>query len=120
MEISKIHDISILHLFGEVGFMEIDRIEKILNSLRRSQHRKVLVDLSATDHVHYMVIKRLIQKAVEVRGESGDIKLVGPNWETQEMIRFTGADQFIEDYASISEAILSFLHQPQHSDREYQ
>ncbi|MCP5464028.1 MAG: STAS domain-containing protein [Deltaproteobacteria bacterium] len=109
MEISKVHDISILHLFGEVSFMEIDRIERVLNSLQQTNHNKVLIDMTSVDHIHYVVIKNLIEKAMSFRDMSGDIRLVSVQEDAREMIRFTGADQYLEDYANISEGILSFL-----------
>lgn len=112
MEITKVNDISILHLFGEVSFMEIDRIERVLGNLGKSLHNKVLIDMTWVDHVHYMVVKKLVMSAEEFRRRRGDLKLVNLSPETRELMRFTGADQFLEDYASIAEAILSFLKGP--------
>lgn len=120
MEVTKVHDISILHLFGEVSFLEMEHIEHTLHSLKKSRHNKVLIDMTSVDHVHYLVIKRLIESARTLREVHGDLKLVHPNSETKEVIRFTGADQFLEDYASISEAILSFLSQSDTPRRLYQ
>jgi len=109
MEVSKLHDISVLHLFGEVSFMEIDYIEKTLSSLKKTNNNKILIDMTSVDHIHYLVIKRLVENVVRFRENKGDIKLVNVKAEAKELIRFTGADQFLEDYATISEAILSFL-----------
>lgn len=120
MEISKVHDISILHLFGEVSFMEMDRIEQALNSMRKSSSNKILIDMTSVDYIHYLVIKRIIDNALNLRETNGDIKLVNVNAEAREMIRFTGADQFLEDYATISEAILSFLKQNESREKMYQ
>lgn len=120
MEITRVHDISILHLFGEVSFMEIDRIEQALNSLRKTSHNKVLVDMTSVEHVHYLVIKRLVDNALYLREHDGDIKLVNPNPKMRELVRFTGADQFLEDYNTISEAILSFLRLGDRRERVYQ
>jgi anti-anti-sigma factor len=109
MEVTKVHDISVLHFFGEVSFMEIDHIEKTLASLKKTKNNKVLIDLTSVDHIHYVVIKRLVDNVERFRKEKGDIKLVNLNPDTRDLFRFTGADQHLEDYASISEAILSFL-----------
>lgn len=109
MEVTRVADISILHLFGEISFLEMNRIEKTLTSLRRSNFNKVLLDMSSVDHVHYMIIKRIVENALELRGRRGDIKITGLNDDTRQIMRFTGADQYLQDYATISEAILSFL-----------
>lgn len=112
MEVTKIHDISVLHLFGEVSLMELDQIERVLNSLKKSHSRKVLLDMSSVDHIHYQVVKRLVESAITLRAQKGDLKLASVNAEALQVIRFVGADQHLEDYATISEGILSFLKQP--------
>lgn len=109
MEITKVHDISVLHLFGEVSVLEMSLIERTLASLFNSRNNKVLIDLSEVDHVHYLIIKKLVDSVKRFRNGQGDIKLVNMNPETKDIIRFTGADQHLEDYSTISDAILSFL-----------
>ncbi|HLD44753.1 MAG TPA: STAS domain-containing protein [bacterium] len=120
MEITKMHDISVLHLFGEVSFLEMDHIEKILASLKKTNNNKVLIDMSSVDHVHYAVIKKLVENVMHFRRNQGDIKLVSSNSNTKDIIKFTGADQYLEDYASISEAMLSFLGHAEQNEALYQ
>jgi anti-anti-sigma factor len=111
MEVTKVHDISVLHLFGEVSLMELDQIERVLNSLKKSKNHKVILDMTSVDHIHYLVVKRLVENAINLRSQNGDLKLVNINDDAKHIIRFTGADQYLEDYATISEGILSFLKQ---------
>ncbi len=112
MEISTVHDISILHLFGEISFSEMDEIEKTLNSLRQMQHKKVLIDFSSVDHIHFAVVNRLVNQANALRACDGDLKIVRQNLETKNIFRFIGADQSFEDYQNLSDALLSFVHAP--------
>ncbi len=109
MEISKVHDISVLHLFGEISFLELDHIERVIDSLQKSHNKKIILDFAAVDHIHYRVIKNLVDQAKTLRFENGDLKIVGANEETRQIFKFTGADQHLDDYATISEGILSFL-----------
>lgn len=109
MEVSRVHDISVLHLFGEVSFLEVDQIERVIHNLREAKNHKIILDMTSVDHIHYMVVKRLIANALELRSSHGDIKIVNLNPENRAIFRFTGADQYLEDYATISEGILSFL-----------
>lgn len=118
MEISRVHDISVLHLFGEVSFMELDQIERVISNLRESKSHKIILDMTSVDHIHYMVVKHLIASAEELRAQHGDIKVVNLSPEGREIFRFTGADQHLEDYATISEGILSFL-KKHDMDRQY-
>ena len=109
MEVSKVDDISVLHLFGEISFMELARIETVIESLQRCHNKKIILDFASVDHIHYRVIKNLVDQAQNLRVENGDLKIVGANDQTRQILKFTGADQYLDDYATISEGILSFL-----------
>lgn len=111
MEVTKVHDISVLHLFGEVSLMELDQIERVLSSLKKTRNHKVILDMTSVDHIHYQVVKKLVENAITLRSRNGDLKLVNVNTDARNIMQFTGADQYLEDYATISEGILSFLKQ---------
>lgn len=108
-DISKAHDVSILHLYGELSLLEMELLEKTIRSFKKSQHYKILLDLAGVDHVHYEVTRRLAVQAVRLKNREGDIKLANLNENNRKIFKFTGADQFLEDYSSVSDAILSFL-----------
>lgn len=108
-EVTRANDISILHLYGEISLMEMDMVEKTLNSLRKHQHLKVLIDMAGVDHLHFEVTKRLAREAQRMRDENGELKIANTNPSNRELFRFTGADQFMEDYSSVADALLSFL-----------
>lgn len=109
MEVSKIHDISVLRLFGEISFVEFARIEHMIKSLQDSQNKKIILDFASVDHIHYRVIKNLVVRAQNLRLENGDLKIVGANSDVRQIFKFTGADQYLEDYATIYSGILGFL-----------
>lgn len=108
-DISTSADISVLHLYGEISLMEMDIIEKMITSFRKHRHYKILLDLAHVDHVHFQAVKRWAEAAKELQNFSGDLKLINPNSKTKNIIKFIGADQYLRDYASTSDAILSFL-----------
>lgn len=108
-EITKADDISILHLYGELTLLEMEILEKTIRSFKKRHYYKILLDLTGVDHVHFEVTKKLADQAVELRTKNGDIKLAHANEKTRQVFQFTGADQYLEDYSSTSEAILSFL-----------
>lgn len=109
IEISRVHDISVLHLYGEISLLEMEMLGRTIRSLKKHHYCKILLDLSGVDHVHYKVMSSLARQAVTLKGKRGDLKLAHANNETQKVLKFTGADQVLEDYATLSEAILSFL-----------
>lgn len=112
-DMKYIDDISILQLYGEITLLELEHIQRAIKSLKSHRHHKIVIDLARVDHLHYSAIKRWVNEAVSLRAVDGDLKLVEANKETQHMIQFTGADQYLSDYRSSGEAILSFLQGPE-------
>ena len=118
VRISKLHDVSILHLYGEVSLLEMEMMEKIFASLHRHRHTKVLVDLAEVEHLHYRVFRQWIEAAEKFRSTQGDLKLANAGETATLLLKFTGADQYLADYSSLSDAILSFLGSPQSASVE--
>lgn len=108
-EITKANDIAILHLYGEIAQLEMELIQKIIHSFKCHDQNKILLDLARVDHVHFEAVKKWAEEARELRNRQGDLKLIRPSPNTREILKFTGVDQHLQDYASVSEAILSFL-----------
>lgn len=108
-EISKANDIAILHLYGEIALLEMQKVQELIYSLKKHNHNKILIDLALVDHVHFEAVKRWALAAKELRESDGDLKIVFPSDQTLKMMKFTGADQYLKDYSNVAEALLSFL-----------
>lgn len=111
-DITKVQDVSILHLHGEISLLEFEMIQRIIDSFKRHHHMKILLDLAQVDYIHFKAIYHLARKAVELRSFEGDLKLASLNPKTKQVLVFTGADQYLTDYATVGEAVLSFLKNP--------
>ncbi|MDO8519699.1 MAG: hypothetical protein Q7T11_06010 [Deltaproteobacteria bacterium] len=112
-EITKADDIAILHLYGEISRLEMQKVAALITSLKKHRHHKILIDLANVDHLHFEAVKRWAMEARELQGVNGDLKIVFPNDHTRKMMKFTGADQYLKDYSNVAEALLSFLRAPQ-------
>ncbi len=112
VEVTKVEDISILHLFGEITMLEVEMIEKIFQSLKKCNMNKIILDLARVDHLHFEAVKKWSREAVGLRLNSGDLKLVNITPKTRDVLRFAGADQCFDDFGVLSDAILSFLKNP--------
>lgn len=111
-DISWVSGISVLHLYGEVSQLEAELIERLIASLKKSDHKKILLDLAQVDHVNLQAVQRLSEQAKRLQQEEGDLKLVAVGEKSKQMLQFTGADQYLKDYSSLADAILSFLKMP--------
>jgi anti-anti-sigma factor len=115
-DMTKVSDISILHLYGEISLMEMEMIATVIQSLKKCDHHKILLDLAQVDHVHFQAVKGWVKEAEDLRWGSGDLRLVGLTKKTREVFQFTGADQYLRDFSSMADAILSFLKAPVKDD----
>lgn len=108
MELSQIHDVSVLRFSGEVSLNQLQQIEQVLKRLTLLHTKKILIDMSEVDYVHYKVVYSIVENTIMHRFLDGDIKFVNLNGEARDVVRFVGAHQVIEEFCSVSEAIMSF------------
>lgn len=107
-EISTVDDVTVLHLTGEVSHSEMHQIEGMLGELIISNKHKVVLNFQKVDHVNYKTIFRLLDRVTKLRSLAGDLKCASMNSYTQKIFRFTGADQIVESYDSVYDAVMSF------------
>ncbi|MBI2340577.1 MAG: STAS domain-containing protein [Deltaproteobacteria bacterium] len=116
-DISNAADIAILHLYGDLSLLEMELLEKAIRSFKECRHTKIVLDLARVDYLHLRAARSLLRQAEELRQNDGDLKIAHVSDQLRESLKFAGADQSLKDYASISEAILSFLKKTQGEDR---
>jgi anti-anti-sigma factor len=102
----------ILHLYGEIAQLEIERVSQLIASLKQCSHRKIILDLARVDHLHFQAVQRWALEAQSLRTQNGDLKIVRLSPEMKKILIFTGADQYLKDYSNNAEALLSFLKIP--------
>jgi anti-anti-sigma factor len=105
---STFDDVAVVHLSGEVSHAEILELEKILGKLANSSKVKVVLNFKNVEHVNYKTIHLLLERATRLRSLNGDLKFASLSHYTRNILRFTGADQIVEAYDSVYDAILSF------------
>lgn len=107
-ELTTVDDVAVVHLNGELSHLEMKEIEGVLHKLIGSQKVKVVLNFQQVDHVNYKTIARLLDRACRLRELSGDLKCASMNSYTRKIFRFTGADQMMESYDSVYDAVMSF------------
>ena len=68
----------------------------------------MVLNFKKVDHVNYKTITRLLEGVEKLRSVDGDLKCASMNIYMQKIFRFTGADQIMESYDSVYDAIMSF------------
>jgi len=107
-DINTVDDVAVLTLTGEVSFSEMVEIENMIRKLMNSKKFKVVLDFKKVDHLNYKTINALLEGVTKLRSLDGDLKCASMSHYMQNIFRFTGADQILESYTSIYDAILSF------------
>jgi len=107
-EMSTFDDVAVVHLSGELSHFEMQELEKFLGKLMNSAKLKVVLNFQKVEHVNYKTIHRLLERVTRLRSLKGDLKFASLNNYNRNILRFTGADQIVEAYDSVYDAILSF------------
>lgn len=107
-ELTTVDDVAVVHLNGELSHLEMKEIEGVLQTLMGSQKVKVVLNFQQVDHVNYKTLSCLLDRACKLRALSGDLKCASMNAYMRKIFRFTGADQIMESYESVYDAVMSF------------
>lgn len=104
----EMDDVAVINLGGELDASDIEQVRQILLGLLKSQKSKVVLNFAKVEHVNYKYINLLLEQAFNMRRFSGDLKCASLSPYTRSIFRFVGADQILEDYASVADAVNSF------------
>ncbi len=108
LELQNFEDIAVINLEGELGPNEMGVVSETLLSLLKKQKKKVVLNFREVEHVHYLSISSLVKKIFDLKNYQGDLKFAEMNDYTKSIFRFVGAEDFVENFDSVSEAVLSF------------
>ncbi len=104
----QVDDVSIFNPSGELDHVDGRALlEKIRRSLS-SDWRKIVIDLSQVEHIHYGILGQLWGLAEATAGSAGGIKLANVNSHNRQILILTGMDRRFETYDSVADAVLSF------------
>jgi anti-anti-sigma regulatory factor len=106
--VSTVHDIALVRLEGEIGIPEFHAVESLVDSLAEKGFHKFVFSFAAVEHLNYRVFQHLMHIAKHLRLRSGDLRFTEISPYLFHIFLFVGADQTIDYFTSVEEAILSF------------
>jgi len=104
----QVDDVSVFNPSGELDRVDgRELVEKIKNFLE-SNWRKIVIDFSDVEHIHYGVLGELLGLVEASKASSGGIKFANMNSHNRQILKITGMDRRFETYDSVADAVLSF------------
>ncbi len=92
----------VLGLPGEVGVEQLPGLDRVVGSAHRVAGRRVLIDLTATRHLHYRVAEMFVGHAADGRR----VGVVGADPYVRQILLLAGArDGEPREYPSLGEAL---------------
>lgn len=107
-ELSTVHDIAVIYLEGEIGIPEFQYLSQVIRSLTLKRLHKIIFSFKAVEHLNYKVFQELMGFAKACRREAGDIRFAEISQYLYHIFLFSGADQSIDHFRDVEEALLSF------------
>lgn len=101
-------DVAVIDLAGELGPLEIEQVGRVLFSLLHKRQRRMVLNFKGVEHVHYPSIYPLVDTISKLKLFHGDLKFAGMSDYTKRIFRFVGVGDFVENFETVPEAILSF------------
>lgn len=105
-------DVAVMRCEGEMGELELAHVSEELFRLAHRRYNRVILDLSAVDHVDYRGLQPLASRARLLRAAGGDLKLAGLSPYLSAIFRAAGVDQEFEVFETCDEAKAAFVETP--------
>jgi anti-anti-sigma factor len=111
IEIEQIHDVAIITPQGDLERYQESLLSRVLGSLLNSDTRKVVLNLSQVEYVHYELLRRLTEAVMVFRGINGDLRFAEANSHVKKIFQAVAFDTCGGIFDSLGEALLSFEEQ---------
>jgi anti-anti-sigma factor len=99
-------DVVVVHTPDEVTLDNAAEMERLLTSLDRN---KVIVDLDNTESIDSAGLTALLNVQDQLRQEGGDLKILVTNSVNRKILEITRLDQQLDVFATVVEAVKSFV-----------
>ena len=108
LDLKNYEDVAIIDLKGEIGPYEVERVGSTLFSLLRNRKTKMVLNFQDVEHIHYPSIPSLVDAVRKLKQFHGDLKFAGMSDYTRSIFMFMGANESVENFKTVPEAVLSF------------
>lgn len=105
-------DIQILYLDQILNENTIRAVENRVMNLLSQGHSQIVLQAEAVDHVEWPAVGRILGLKRVLRQFEGDLKLAGLPSNVKGPFNRFGANQVLEMYSSLHDAMKSFTHYP--------
>jgi len=110
-ELTHLNDVLVVGIHGELRPNNMGQFDRVLDSVLRYQHSKVVLDFSGLAHLDYKLVSHLVDRVVELQCSGGDLKVASVNHYILNILKAMGFEE--ELYPSVEEAVLSFTPMPE-------
>ena len=108
VELNEYEDVAVLSLNGELGPEEVRGVEQTLFSLLRTHYRKMVLNFSEVDHVHYPSAEALMMAVRKMKNYHADLKFAALSEYNRKIFHFVGAGESFENFETVPDAVISF------------
>lgn len=106
--IAHMGDVVVLRPEGDINHREMAAVKNAITEVLRVRESRVVLDLGGVDHVNYMTVGVLVERAGRLRRSGGDLRLAGLSGYLEDILRFSGVHHLFAAYDTVSEAVASF------------
>ena len=98
---------AVLQPEGELCHDRMLEIREAVTDAMRRGHAHVILDLTAVDHVNYVTLGGLLERAGRLRRLGGDLHLVLRSPYLKNIFRFAGVHHLLPSHSTVEAAVAS-------------
>lgn len=108
-KIERRHGIAVITPEGDINHAEMARVKNAITELVREAESRVVLDLSSVEHINYITLGVLVERAGRLRRCGGDLHLAGLSEYVRKILQFSGVEDLLMIFDSVAAAIASFV-----------
>ncbi|MBN1282185.1 MAG: STAS domain-containing protein [Proteobacteria bacterium] len=106
-EVSRVHDISVVGVRGELSRRNGHVLDEVLSSLSKCDQHNVVLNFEGLRHLDYRLVQRIAERIIEFQCDGGDLKMAAASGYVRNILEAMGLSE--EIYSSVEEALLAFV-----------
>jgi anti-anti-sigma factor len=106
-EVTRMNDVSVVGLHGELSRTNMHVLEELLSSLSRCAQNNVILNFEGLSHLDYQTVRRIAERIIQFKCDGGDLKMAAANGYIKSILRAMGLED--EVYRSVEDALISFI-----------
>ncbi|RMG18956.1 MAG: anti-sigma factor antagonist [Deltaproteobacteria bacterium] len=103
--VERVAGVTVITPTGDINHAEMVAVKNAIRDALAEGRRRLVLDLSEVDHINYMTLGVLVERAGRVERAGGALHIAGLSPYLERILRFSGVDDLFRIFESVEAAV---------------